>query len=130
MSRSGLRNSCISPSSVRLRPASAAVAVATIVAVWSAVPVSAIDPERTMEQYIHDRWERDRGFPGGAVHGITQSTDGYLWIAADKGLVRFDGLAFQLIPRPGLTKEQDPAVLAVAPDPLGGALHRAAERHD
>jgi signal transduction histidine kinase/ligand-binding sensor domain-containing protein len=88
--------------------------------VWSAVPAFAIDPERTMEQYIHDRWESDRGFPGGAVHGITQSTDGYLWIASDKGLVRFDGLVFQLISRPGLTKEQDPAVLAVAPDPVGG----------
>lgn len=73
-----------------------------------------------MEQYIHDRWESDRGFPGGAVHGITQSTDGYLWVAADKGLVRFDGLVFHLIPRPGLTKEQDPTVLAVVPDLVGG----------
>jgi signal transduction histidine kinase len=90
-----------------------------IVAVWS-MPASAIDPLRTMDQYIHDRWESDRGFPGGAVHGITQSTDGYLWIAAEKGLVRFDGLVFRLIPRPGLTKDQDPAVLAVAPAPLGG----------
>jgi signal transduction histidine kinase/ligand-binding sensor domain-containing protein len=87
---------------------------------WSAAPASAIDPARRMEQYIHDRWESDRGFPGGAVHGITQSTDGYLWIAADKGLVRFDGLVFQLIHRVGQTTEQDPTVLAVAPDPVGG----------
>src|SRR5262245_22263192 len=73
-----------------------------------------------MEQYIHDRWESDRGFPGGAVHGITQTIDGYLWIAATKGLVRFDGLVFELVQRPGLAKEQDPTVLAVAPDPSGG----------
>ena len=99
---------------------SVAIAIASIVAMWRTAPVSAIDPARMMEQYIHDRWESDRGFPGGTVHGITQSTDGYLWIAADKGLVRFDGVAFQLFPRPGLTKEQDPAVLAVAPDPSGG----------
>ena len=104
----------------RVRIAPAAIAIATIVAVWGVVPASAIDPARTMEQYIHDRWESDRGFPGGAVHGITQSTDGYLWIAADKGLVRFDGLVFQLIPRPGITNDQDPSVLAVAPDPSGG----------
>jgi len=95
-------------------------AFATIVVVWNAAPASAIDPVRTMDQYIHDRWESDRGFPGGGVHGITQSADGYLWIAADKGLVRFDGLVFQLIPRPGLTKEQDPTVLAVASNPAGG----------
>jgi signal transduction histidine kinase/ligand-binding sensor domain-containing protein len=73
-----------------------------------------------MEQYIHDRWESDRGFPGGAVHGITQSADGYLWIATDKGLVRFDGLGFQLIQPEGSTKEQGSTVLAVAPDPVGG----------
>ena len=73
-----------------------------------------------MEQYIHDRWESDRGFPGGAVHGITQSADGYFWIATDKGLVRFDGLSFQLIQREGSTKEQGNTVLAVAPDPVGG----------
>jgi ligand-binding sensor domain-containing protein/anti-sigma regulatory factor (Ser/Thr protein kinase) len=73
-----------------------------------------------MEQYIHDRWESDRGFPGGAVHAITQSSDGYLWVAADKGLVRFDGVVFRLERRAGLTKEQDSAVLALAPDAAGG----------
>src|SRR5262245_45616262 len=81
-----------------------------------------------MDQYIHDRWESDRGFPGGAVHGITQSTDGYLWIASAKGLVRFDGLVFRLIPIAGLRTEQDPTVLALAPDPSGGlwVQHRSA----
>src|SRR5262245_44333601 len=81
-----------------------------------------------MDQYIHDRWESDRGFPGGAVHGITQSTDGYLWIASAKGLVRFDGLVFRLLQISGLRTEQDPTVLAVAPDPSGGlwVQHRSA----
>ena len=30
------------------------------------------------------------------IQSITQDADGYLWIAAEKGLIRFDGLAFQL----------------------------------
>jgi signal transduction histidine kinase/ligand-binding sensor domain-containing protein len=98
----------------------ALVAFATLAAEWSAAPASAIDPARAMEQYIHDRWERDRGFPGGSVHAITQSTDGYLWMAADKGLVRFDGLVFRLFQRGGQTEEHDPTVLAVVPDPAGG----------
>ena len=80
----------------------------------------AIDPDRAMGQYIHDRWESDKGFPGGAVHAITQSSDGYLWIAADKGLVRFDGLAFRLFQPRGLTSGQDPTVLALASDVDGG----------
>jgi signal transduction histidine kinase/ligand-binding sensor domain-containing protein len=98
----------------------ASIAAAIVVATWSAAPLSAIDPGRTVAQYLHDRWESDRGFPGGAVHAITQSADGYLWIAADKGLVRFDGLVFQLIHRPSPTREPDPAVLALAPDRSGG----------
>jgi ligand-binding sensor domain-containing protein/signal transduction histidine kinase len=85
-----------------------------------APPAAAVDPERAMEQYIHDRWESDRGFPGGAVHGITQSTDGYLWIAADKGLVRFDGLVFRLFQPSAKSRERDPTVFALAPDRSGG----------
>jgi signal transduction histidine kinase/ligand-binding sensor domain-containing protein len=96
------------------------LAVAIAMVAWITMPASAIDPQRNIDQYIHDRWESDRGFPGGAVHAITQSSDGYLWVAAEKGLVRFDGVVFQLVRRAGLPKEQDPAVLALAPDAARG----------
>ncbi len=59
-------------------------------------PVRAIDPERAMSQYLRDQWGSERGFPGGPVHAITQTDDAYLWNAADKGLVWFDGLSFRL----------------------------------
>ncbi len=49
-----------------------------------------------MSQYERERWGIDRGFPSGAVYAITQTTDGYLWIGTEKGLVRFDGLNFHL----------------------------------
>ena len=52
-----------------------------------------------MSQYIRDLWERDKGFPGGPVNAIAQTPDGYLWIAAEKGLVRFDGLSFAVAAR-------------------------------
>jgi PAS domain S-box-containing protein len=32
--------------------------------------------------------------PGGSITAIAQTSDGYLWIGTDKGLVRFDGLNF------------------------------------
>ncbi|MGA9673669.1 MAG: two-component regulator propeller domain-containing protein [Terracidiphilus sp.] len=60
----------------------------------------ALDPARTMSQYVHDKWESDKGFPGGAVFAICQSQDGYLWIGTERGLVRFDGFDFTLIRRP------------------------------
>jgi ligand-binding sensor domain-containing protein/signal transduction histidine kinase len=57
----------------------------------------ALDPNRTMSQYIHDSWGVDKGFPNEAVTSIAQSRDGYLWIATNKSLIRFDGLNFQKI---------------------------------
>ena len=60
-------------------------------------PSYAIDPNRAMSQYIHDQWGAERGFPRGPVYAIAQSTDGYLWIGTQAGLVRFDGLNFRLL---------------------------------
>jgi signal transduction histidine kinase/ligand-binding sensor domain-containing protein len=57
---------------------------------------SAMDPNRALSQYIRDRWGAEQGFPGGAVYAIAEARDGYLWIGAEKGLVRFDGLNFRL----------------------------------
>ena len=56
-----------------------------------------IDPNRAMSQYIHDRWGTEQGFPRGPVYAIAQTADGYLWIGTGAGLVRFDGLSFQLV---------------------------------
>jgi signal transduction histidine kinase len=60
----------------------------------------ALDPSKSMSQYIHDYWKRDGGFLGGTIHAISQSADGYLWIGTERGLVRFDGIDFTLIQRP------------------------------
>jgi signal transduction histidine kinase/ligand-binding sensor domain-containing protein len=57
--------------------------------------LSALDPNRTLDQYIVARWGRD-SFPGGAINAIAQTPDGYLWIGAENGLVRFDGIGFRL----------------------------------
>ena len=78
----------------------------------------------TMSQYLRDEWTSDHGFPGGPVHAITQTTDGYLWIGAEKGLVRFDGLTFQLIEPRGVAPNAAPAVLGVVPSPDGSLWAR------
>jgi signal transduction histidine kinase/ligand-binding sensor domain-containing protein len=57
----------------------------------------AIDPNRAMSQYVRDRWGTEQGFPRGPVYAIAQTSDGYLWIGTDAGLVRFDGWNFRLI---------------------------------
>jgi ligand-binding sensor domain-containing protein len=56
----------------------------------------AIDPGRMISQYIQDHWDSEKGFNGGAISALAQTSDGYLWIGTEKGLIRFDGLAFRL----------------------------------
>jgi signal transduction histidine kinase/streptogramin lyase len=49
---------------------------------------------RVEGQYRFDHWTTDNGLPQNSVCGITQTLDGYLWLATVDGLVRFDGLRF------------------------------------
>jgi ligand-binding sensor domain-containing protein len=87
--------------------------VAALMTVGAAPRAAALDPGRAMSQYITDSWKSDRGFPGGAVHGITQTGDGYLWIATEKGLVRFDGLAFRQFSTREVAPGAGPAALGL-----------------
>jgi ligand-binding sensor domain-containing protein/signal transduction histidine kinase len=61
----------------------------------AARPVSALDPERSLAQYLRDDWGPSKGFIGGSVYGFAQTPDGYLWIASDGGVIRFDGVKFE-----------------------------------
>src|SRR3984885_11129658 len=69
---------------------------AVLTVVYFACPAHAIDPNRAISQYIRERWGSEKGFPDGSVSAIAQTTDGYLWIGTEKGLIRFDGLNFRL----------------------------------
>src|SRR5262245_1636208 len=44
--------------------------------------------------FVHSWWKEREGLPGGAIYSITQTDDGYLWLATASGLVRFDGQRF------------------------------------
>ena len=99
------------------------------IAAWPGDTARAMDPDRALSQYIRDRWEKTSGFAAGPVYGITQTRDGYLWVAAEKGIVRFDGLRFRLFQALQPTATTDTAALSVVPDPQGGLwtwLRRAA----
>lgn len=60
----------------------------------------ALDPARSLSQYVHSEWGKNKGFVGGTIYAICQSGDGYLWLGTDRGLVRFDGEKFTLIQQP------------------------------
>jgi ligand-binding sensor domain-containing protein len=52
-----------------------------------------------VSQYLYNSWGIEKGWPGGSITAIAQTSDGYLWLGTDKGLVRFDGLNFQQFER-------------------------------
>jgi ligand-binding sensor domain-containing protein len=41
----------------------------------------------------------ENGLPQNSINDIVQTRDGFLWLAADGGLVRFDGLRFVVFDR-------------------------------
>lgn len=69
------------------------------VALGLAAPAQALDPARRIEQYKHTRWTSEEGAPT-EVRAIRQTPDGFLWLGADDGLYRFDGVAFERIALP------------------------------
>ena len=62
-------------------------------ACWAAS--SSSEPGRL--QYVARVWDTDRGLPDYAVNSFVQTSDGYLWAATFEGLVRFDGVRFELL---------------------------------
>ena len=54
-----------------------------------------LDPSRQLTQYVHRIWQTQQGLPQGGILQIFQTREGYLWLATQTGLVRFDGVRFQ-----------------------------------
>lgn len=55
-----------------------------------------LDPQAPFSQYQHDAWTSGDGLPQNTVGAVVQSHDGYLWIATQDGLARFDGVRFTI----------------------------------
>jgi ligand-binding sensor domain-containing protein/signal transduction histidine kinase len=93
--------------------------LAVLTMVCSAASANALSSNKTISEFIRDRWDAGAGFPGGRVNAFAQTPDGYLWIATEKGLVRFDGLNFVLIEHSESTTTPFGPVLGLALDANG-----------
>ncbi|MGH9163026.1 MAG: two-component regulator propeller domain-containing protein, partial [Vicinamibacteraceae bacterium] len=76
--------------------------------------------------YLIDNWTSDEGLPQNTVNALTQTRDGYIWLATFGGLVRFDGQSFRTFAAntPGLGADR---ILALYED-RAGALWIGTER--
>jgi signal transduction histidine kinase/ligand-binding sensor domain-containing protein len=82
-------------------------------------------------------WTTEQGLPGDTVRAITQTRDGYLWIATQAGLARFDGVRFTVFSKPTVKefRTNECNVLLEARDgtlwigTIGGGLMRYRDGH-
>jgi ligand-binding sensor domain-containing protein len=54
----------------------------------------ALDPDRALTQSRLSVWTNESGLPQATITAIVQTSDGYLWIGTEEGVVRFDGIRF------------------------------------
>jgi len=57
----------------------------------------ALSPDRHITQYNIEHWNLEQGLPSNTVYTILQSRLGYLWLGTQDGLIRFDGLQFEVL---------------------------------
>jgi ligand-binding sensor domain-containing protein len=69
--------------------------------------------------YSVEFWSEAQGLPQSRIRAILQSRDGYLWLGADRGLARFDGVSFTMFNR-GRGNLRDNEVWALEEDRSGG----------
>ena len=62
-------------------------------------PAFALDPARRADSYSIQDWSSEKGLPSSKIRDMTETRDGYLWIATAQGLARFDGNHFTVFTR-------------------------------
>lgn len=74
--------------------------LASIAIVCALFPLGGTAQIQQLPRYNVTLFDGRHGLPGNQIYSIDQSPDGYLWVATNNGLARFDGYAFEdLTPR-------------------------------
>jgi len=60
--------------------------------------------DRINQHYSLNRYNSENGFPQNTITGIVQDNQGYIWLASQGGLVKWDGAEFTRIPQTPGTK--------------------------
>jgi PAS domain S-box-containing protein len=92
------------------------VATFAVVAVFFLPGACAADERKIdISEYVHNVWQTADGLPQNAAQAVVQTPDGYIWIATQEGLVRFDGVRLTIFDRkniPDLRSNDIRALLA------------------
>jgi len=86
-------------------------------AALAAMPSLALDPARPLDLYALDVWRE--GLPQYMVRTIVQARDGYLWLGTMEGLVRFNGIDFEVFDRSNTPALADQRIHTLFEDSAG-----------
>ncbi len=58
-----------------------------------------VDPSTPLGNLARQTWAMENGLPQNTVQTLLQTSDGFVWLGTEAGLVRFDGVSFQVFDR-------------------------------
>ncbi|HEV2445764.1 MAG TPA: two-component regulator propeller domain-containing protein, partial [Candidatus Sulfopaludibacter sp.] len=59
----------------------------------------ALEPATPLAEYGRQSWVMENGLPQNTIHALAQTPEGFVWLATEVGLVRFDGHSFAVFDR-------------------------------
>lgn len=101
----------------KTRTAQLAIALLCIVAAIQSA--QALDPKKSLTQYVHSVWRTEDGLPQSAVTKILETSDGYLWVGTQGGIARFDGVRFTVFDHTNTPALRDDFVTDLVEDSQG-----------
>lgn len=98
------------------------------IAIWSTTTLASIQSlplshsleksSTPLNQYALRSWNTRDGLPHNSINRITQSQEGYLWLATWEGPVRYNGRSFKVYDDTTVTKMRESGALSVEYDAL------------
>mgnify|MGYP001547753330 CR=1 FL=1 len=69
------------------------------ICLWVAFAMTLLTPRawpQNLSTLGHQDWTTENGLPQNSVHQVFQTRDGYIWIATEGGIARFNGIDFKI----------------------------------
>lgn len=83
------------------------------------VPLIALSPHTSINQYKLDLWQSELGFKYQSIYAVQQTRDGYIWLGTLGGLVRFDGIRFRVFNKDNTPGLKDNTIRSLYEDQQG-----------
>ncbi len=93
----------------------ALLALCCVCPLWAtpATAVAAPHRDKPISAFYREIWTTRQGLPHNQVNAIDQTPDGYLWLGTWEGLVRYNGLEFQIFDRKNTPALKDNGIRSV-----------------